>query len=114
MGGTLSLHLAYRYLPEIAGVFTLSSFLNNESFVYEELKSANDKRKEIPLFMCHGDRDNMVPMEWAQSTYQNLIKCGINAQFVQIKNTLHELKKSEIDKLCEWILKVLPPLPTDE
>lgn len=35
MGGTMALHLCYRFIPEVAGVFALSSFLNDDSVVYK-------------------------------------------------------------------------------
>ena len=35
MGGALSFHCAFRFCPNIAGTFALSSFLNENSAVYE-------------------------------------------------------------------------------
>lgn len=35
MGGAMALHLAYRFHQDVAGVFTLSGFLNDKSIVYE-------------------------------------------------------------------------------
>ena len=35
MGGALALHLAYRFKKPFAGCFTISSFLNHDSLVYE-------------------------------------------------------------------------------
>lgn len=35
MGGAMALHLAFRFVPEIAGVFALSSFLNDNSVTYQ-------------------------------------------------------------------------------
>lgn len=35
MGGTLSMHLAYRYKTSLAGCVVASSFLNDNSLVYE-------------------------------------------------------------------------------
>jgi len=35
MGGPLALHFAYRFCTDLAGVFALSSFLNDKSLVYE-------------------------------------------------------------------------------
>lgn len=35
MGGTLALHLAYRYKTSLAGCIAMSSFLNDNSSVYE-------------------------------------------------------------------------------
>ncbi|XP_048391953.2 lysophospholipase-like protein 1 isoform X2 [Stegostoma tigrinum] len=45
MGGTMAMHLAYRFHQQVAGVFALSSFLNKDSIVYQT--------KLPPLFaMC--------------------------------------------------------------
>lgn len=40
MGGALALHTAYRWDPNVAGVFAFSSFLNDNSIVYKELKES--------------------------------------------------------------------------
>lgn len=46
MGGALAMHTAFRWEQNLAGVFAFSSFLNDKSIVYEELKnSASDKCK---------------------------------------------------------------------
>ncbi|XP_072383863.1 lysophospholipase-like protein 1 [Diabrotica undecimpunctata] len=103
MGGALALHTAYRFNPGLAGAFTMSSFLNNGSVVLKEAKSTT-----TPLYMLHGDRDTMVPISWGEKTFQDLQKIGIKAEFLPIKNTMHELKKNEILHLLEWIQKILP------
>jgi len=38
MGGALALHFGYRFCTDLAGVFALSSFLNENSSVYEVSK----------------------------------------------------------------------------
>jgi hypothetical protein len=35
MGGAMSLHLGYRFYPELAGVIAISSFLYSDSAVYK-------------------------------------------------------------------------------
>lgn len=107
MGGALALHTAYRFKPGLAGVFTLSSFLNRDSLVYNTLKT--DKSGiDTPLIMFHGDRDTMVPISWGEKTYDTLKGLGAKADFFSVKNCLHELKKKEIEDLFQWISKVLP------
>lgn len=103
MGGALALHTAYRFTPGLGGVFALSSFLNNESEVYKNIQGV-----ETPLFMCHGDRDEMVPQEWGEETFNNLTKLGVKGEFIPLQDTLHELKKNELEKLLEWIKTVIP------
>lgn len=109
MGGALALHTAFRFNPGLAGVFTLSSFLNNNSTVLIEPKAL-----DTPLYMCHGDRDTLVPISWGQKTHRDLTKLGICAEFIPLKNTMHELKKNEIEGLFQWIQKILPPLELDK
>lgn len=107
MGGALALHTAFRFKPGLAGVFALSSFLNENSMVYENLK-ANKTGIETPLYMCHGDRDTLVPIEWGRETFENLSALGVKGEFVPLRNTLHELKKNEILGLFDWLTKILP------
>ncbi|KAG5895629.1 hypothetical protein JTB14_017738 [Gonioctena quinquepunctata] len=108
MGGALALHMAYRFTPGLAGVFTISSFLNNNSAVINE-----GRRFDTPLYMCHGDRDSLVPISWGHKSHQELTKLGVQGEFVTIKNTMHELKKHEILGVFDWIQKILPPLETN-
>ncbi|XP_076252598.1 lysophospholipase-like protein 1 isoform X1 [Rhynchophorus ferrugineus] len=109
MGGALALHSAFRFTPGLAGVFTMSSFLNNNSAVYSEIKS-----KDTPLYMAHGDRDTMVPISWGQETYNQLTKLSVKGQFKPIPQTMHELKKNELEELLKWINIILPPLESDK
>lgn len=112
MGGALALHSGFHVNPEIAGVFTCSSFLNDDSVVFETLRS---KRPEnMPkLLMYHGERDSLVPMSWGKDTYDQLTELGVSGEFKTLKNTLHELKASELNEIQDWILKLLPMLDTD-
>nr|CAI5847409.1 unnamed protein product [Callosobruchus analis] len=71
MGGTLALTTAYYGLPyELSGVFVLSSYLNYDSKVYkleDEFALGG-----APLYMCHGDKDEVLPIEWGKETFDSL------------------------------------------
>lgn len=103
MGGCLALHTGYRFVRGLGGVFTLSSFLNNDSVIFKQLQSP-----DTPLYMCHGDRDTTVPISWGQKTYQDLTNSGISGNFIVIKNAFHELNRNELLDLFEWIQKIMP------
>lgn len=107
MGGALALHTAYRCLPGLAGVFTMSSFLNDNTILYKEVKSL-----ETPLCMFHGNRDTMVPLLWGQKTFNELTKLGIKGNFETVPNALHEIKKSELTAIFKWIEETLPQINT--
>lgn len=103
MGGALALHLGYRIVPNVAGVFALSSFLNEGTQVYDSVKG----KCTSPLFMCHGDGDSLVPVKWAENTFYNLKDAGVTGNFYSLSDTQHELTRSELNKLQNWLTKTL-------
>lgn len=106
MGGAMSLHLGFRFLPQIAGVFALSSFINDGSILFEHLQKQNETMP--PLFQWHGTRDDLVPLEWGRETFDSLEKLGIKGEFHTGKNALHELKRECLIKLHSWIKDRIP------
>lgn len=111
MGGALALHTGYHLNTNLAGVFAHSSFLNRQSVVYESLINRKVPNDTLPeLYMFHGERDTLVPLEWGRETWQSLEKLGVLGTFTPLKNTLHELKNKSLLDLEQWILKILPPL----
>uniref|UniRef100_A0A7G3AND7 palmitoyl-protein hydrolase n=2 Tax=Lutzomyia longipalpis TaxID=7200 RepID=A0A7G3AND7_LUTLO len=115
MGGTLAMHTGFHINQALAGVFVISSFLNRGSIVYDSLANPSSKTaKQLPQFlMFHGERDTLVPIKWGMETFNNLQDLNVKGNFVPVRNTMHELKKSELLQLQEWILSVLPPLESD-
>ncbi|VDI56258.1 phospholipase/carboxylesterase [Mytilus galloprovincialis] len=107
MGGAMSYHMAYRYFPQVPGVFALSSFLNNGSSVFKALETVSDKSKLPKLFCCHGDLDQLVLPEWGLNTSKQLQDIGISTEFHKF-NFYHEMNFKEISMLREWILKLIP------
>lgn len=114
MGGALALHSALHVNRDLAGVFTCSSFLNDDSLVFESLRANRSNASDLPkLLMYHGERDSLVPMSWGKETYDELLRHGVTGEFKTIKNALHELKAGELLEIQEWILKLVPPLESD-
>lgn len=63
MGGALALHSGFHVNQDLAGVFACSSFLNDDSIVFEMLQKRKTQQSSsrLPkLLMFHGDRDNLV------------------------------------------------------
>ncbi|KAJ9591569.1 hypothetical protein L9F63_001923 [Diploptera punctata] len=107
MGGALAMHIGFRHMPRIAGIFALSSFLSYTSSIYKLPKPSSELP---PLLMCHGNRDDLVPYEWGEQTFKTLTtQFGVKGEFQTIPNALHELKRKEILLLQEWLNKQLPP-----
>lgn len=115
MGGALAVHVGLRHYPELRGIFTCSSFLNEGSCVYSTLeKKKSQQNCEIPkLLMFHGMRDSLVPMSWGKKTFDQLKALNVDADFSELKNTMHELKAVELNDIQNWITTLLPPLNSD-
>ncbi|KAK3593185.1 hypothetical protein CHS0354_039669 [Potamilus streckersoni] len=106
MGGALALHLGYRFLKNVAGVFALSSFLSNDSKVYQAIQS--DSSQLPPLFQCHGKKDELILYDWGHTTFDKLKELGVQGEFHSYNKLYHDLQKQELIKLQEWIMKVIP------
>lgn len=115
MGGALAFHLGLRYHREIGGIFTCSSFLNENSSVYSSLKMNKSQNNCVTpkLIMFHGNRDSLVPISWGKRTYDQLKAINVDAEFKELKNTMHELKAGELIEIQNWITTLLPPLNSD-
>lgn len=109
MGGALSMHTAYRWDRNLAGTFVFSSFLNEYSAVYKDLK--NGEGGQIPpLLQVHGDIDDLVPLRWGQHTHQQLKNLGVSGEFHILERLGHSINKRGMDIIKQWIEKRLPEI----
>ncbi|KAB7494708.1 Lysophospholipase-like protein 1 [Armadillidium nasatum] len=107
MGGAMSLHLGYTFHPELAGIFCMSSFLYKKSKVYESLSKSS--KQLPPLFMAHGDADDLVSFSWGRATFDKLTELGVKGVFHSLPHVEHEHSKEEILSLKQWIMDLVPP-----
>ncbi|XP_053695463.1 lysophospholipase-like protein 1 [Sabethes cyaneus] len=108
MGGALSLHTAYHLNRDLLGVFAISSFLNTGSIVYDSLECVTAEEKIPELLMFHGEKDELVPIEWGQTTFNELTKLGVRGKFVPHRSAYHEIKKDQLEQVIEWVNKLIP------
>ena len=91
-GGAMALELASR--KNFEGVFALSSYPHPD---WQPLKDMP------PIFLCHGNLDQVVPKEASQKSYDILRKNGIKADLYFFEGG-HEISKDLIDH-CRGIIK---------
>ncbi|CAH2985348.1 unnamed protein product [Chilo suppressalis] len=108
MGGCLALHTAYRWVRDVAGVFAFSSFLNENSIVYEDLQKSQHNLP--PLLQLHGNRDTMVQLVWGQSTFENLKKLGVKGEFHILDRLDHSINKRGMNIIKKFVEEQLPPI----
>ena len=104
-GGHLSLHLVYGQGMKVGAVFCLSSFLCENSSIYEKQNSLCPCHP--PLFMSCGEADQMVSTKWVMMTRDKLEALGVDVLFDVRKRIGHEMERNQLIKLFEWINKIL-------
>ncbi|CAK1554095.1 unnamed protein product [Leptosia nina] len=107
MGGALALHTAYRWETKLAATFAFSSFLNENSVVYEEFKNAANVP---PLLQIHGNADDLVDIKWGETTFKELKSLGVEGEFHTMERLGHSLNKRGLLLIQSWINKYLPEL----
>lgn len=105
MGGGLALYSLSRTLSsKVVGTFSMGSFVVNSSFLYDCLRPdiAN-----ISVLMLHGTDDDLVLPAWGRHTASKLHLAAVNVQFVEVRETGHEIGEEELHRLLDWIESIM-------
>ena len=104
-GGVLALHTALHYPKRLAGIIALSTFLADS----ETLGSVEAKANEqIPILMCHGQQDVVLPMALGKSALTTLKGAGYAIEWREYPMG-HEVCLEEIQDISRWLQSVLAP-----
>jgi phospholipase/carboxylesterase len=72
-GGAMALFTALRYAEPLGGVLALSTYLPLADAVVDERTAAN---AALPIFMAHGEFDDVVPINFARNSRKRLHQFG--------------------------------------
>lgn len=61
-----------------------------------------------PFLQLHGDSDDLVNLEWGQSTFNELKSLGVQGEFHVMERLGHSINKRGMIIVKEWIEKLLP------
>jgi phospholipase/carboxylesterase len=100
-GAVMALHTGLCYCKPLAGIMALSGFYA-ESAAYTKLNPAN---KNIKILLAHGNADQIVPIDWARSAYQTLLKSGYNVT-LQEYPIAHNICQDEIHLIRKWLIEL--------
>jgi phospholipase/carboxylesterase len=103
-GGAVALHTGLRYPQSLAGVLALSTYLPLRQTVSSELSQAN---RAVPILMCHGTQDSVVPLSLGALSRDVLSKAGCAVEWKQYP-IAHQVSIPEIIDIGAWLRKVLP------
>jgi phospholipase/carboxylesterase len=103
-GGAVSLYTSVRFPEALAGVLALSCYFPRESSFSAERAPANDA---TPIFMAHGQGDNMLPMALGVYSRNFLKEQGYKVDWHDYPMA-HAVCSAEIADIREFLFRVLP------
>ena len=98
-GGAIALQAALRHPQRLAGVMALSTYLPLRESLAAEAAQAN---REVPILMCHGLRDQMVPATLGQSSRDLLQSLGYPVEW-QAYPMEHQVCMEEVLDISKWL-----------
>jgi phospholipase/carboxylesterase len=102
-GGAIALQTALRYPSALGGVMALSTYLPLQHTLATEASAGN---RSIPILMCHGSRDPMVPAQLGDLSRQVLTGLGYSVDW-RTYPMEHSVCPAEVDDISAWLQRVL-------
>jgi phospholipase/carboxylesterase len=97
-GGAIALHAALRYPERLAGVMGLSTYLPLRVTLAAEAAAAN---RDLPILMCHGRFDPMLPMPLGLASRDYLRSAGYRVAWKEYPMQ-HQVCRDEIRDISDW------------
>ncbi len=102
-GGVMALHTGLYYPKRLAGILALSTFLAEG----EKLAATKaDANAQIPILMCHGQQDAVLPMALGKTSLATLQSAGYAVEWREYPMA-HEVCMPEIQEISRWLQTVL-------
>jgi phospholipase/carboxylesterase len=102
-GGAIVLQTALRHPGRLAGVLALSSYLPLAGTLAKERSEAS---QELPIFMAHGQFDDIIPLRRAEASRDALIALGYKVDWHAYPMP-HSVCAPEIADIGEFLGRVL-------
>lgn len=103
-GGAIALHTALRHTQPLAGVLALSTYLPLKDTLPAQKSVEN---QSTPIFMAHGNADEVIRIETALSSRQQLMDAGYAVEWHEYPMA-HSVNADEIADIRQFLLKILP------
>jgi phospholipase/carboxylesterase len=102
-GGVMAFHTGLYYPKQLAGILALSTFLAEGENLAAGKSAANE---HIPILMCHGQQDAVLPMSLGKSSLVDLESAGYAVEWREYTMG-HEVCREEIQDISRWLQAVL-------
>lgn len=98
-GGAIALQTGLRYPRKLAGILALSTYLPLRDSVAAEISAAN---RNVPILMCHGVYDPMLPVQLGELSRDALTALGYNVEW-RTYPMEHQVCAAEIADISRWL-----------
>lgn len=102
-GGAVALQTALRYPQRLAGIMALSTYLPLRDTLASEASAIN---REVPILMCHGRQDPVVPLQLGELSRGALQTLGYQVDF-RTYDMPHSVCVDEVQDIAGWLSRVL-------
>ena len=102
-GGAIALHAGLRYTSALGGIMALSCYLPMPQRLQQEATAVN---RDTPVFMAHGQHDDVVALEFGLQTRSLLQQQGYRLQWHDYAMG-HSVCMEEIGDISDWLGSVL-------
>jgi phospholipase/carboxylesterase len=102
-GGAIALHTGLRFGQPLAGIMALSTYAPLRDLLEDE---AHDANRDVPIFMAHGEYDQVVPYSYGQFSRDLLQSLGYRVQWQNYRME-HSVVMEEIRDIGQWLRQVL-------
>jgi phospholipase/carboxylesterase len=102
-GGVIALHVALRHPERLAGVMVLSSYLMLRTTLAAEAAAAN---RDLPILMCHGSFDPVLPLQLGSSSRDLLRAAGYTVDWKEYPMQ-HQVCLEEVQDISEFLCRVV-------
>jgi predicted esterase len=104
-GGAISLLTGLSSEYQLGGIVCLSGYLPLRTKIFALATEANRK---TPIFMAHGDADEVVAYKYSSLSSQTLQKAGYSVIFKAYSGMGHAACPDEIEDLLKFLKDVIP------
>ena len=110
-GGVIALLAALQGKFKLAGVIALSTYLPEADEAIERYQKASkagdvDGPDSLPVFMAHGQYDDVIRIEFAESSHAAMKKAGFDVEWHAYPMP-HSVSPEEINDIAVWLKKRL-------
>ena len=100
-GGAVAYHAALSYPEPLGGILALSTY-----FATANLLKISPNNLKIPILICHGTHDSVVPEVLGKRSEGTLQSLGLNPEY-RTYNMEHSASPEELADISVWFQRIL-------